>query len=144
MHQVREILNVFQEGIIEGLAWKDKDLNFKIECRYLADQINPDYSYFYAVLKNVEDFYFVPWDDTMIEIRDIDEIRRIKPDILSAELEDNYVKVYSNCQEVYSGGNFFIFAKSMRVFDEDLQELHLNDLADLADKYWYSNYRAEG
>ena len=144
MNQVREILNVFQEGVIEGLSWKDKDLNFKIECRYLADQIRPDFSYFYLVLKNVEDFYFVPWDDELLEIRDIEEIRRLKPDILSADQHGDLIKVYSNCQEVYSGGNIFLVAKSVRVFDEDLQEMYLNDLVDLADKYWYSNYRAEG
>jgi hypothetical protein len=144
MNHIREILNVFQEGVIEGIAWKEKDLNFKIECRYLADQISPEFSCFYIVLKNVQDFYFVPWDDEMLEIRDIEEIRRLRPDILSSEMADDFVKVYSNCQQVYSGGNIFILAKGIRVFDEDLRELGIHDLLELADKYWYSNYKAEG
>ncbi|MBX9850739.1 MAG: hypothetical protein K2X86_03170 [Cytophagaceae bacterium] len=142
MKKVQEVLSVFQEGVFEELKLIDGDLNFKIECKYLADQIRTEYSHFYGVFKSAKEFFFIPWDDDLMEIRSIDEIKKLKPDILSIDIENNFLKIYSNCENTYSGGNFYIYAESVKIFDEDFQELALEDLVELSDKYWYSN-RAE-
>lgn len=143
MKKIREILAVFQEGVIEEMSLIDKDLNIKVECKYLAEQINQEYNFFYGVLKNVHDVFFVPWEDDMLEIRDVQEIRKLRPDILSVDDENSYLKIYSNCREKYSGGNLYISARAIKIFDEDLNELNFEDLMEISDKYWYSN-RAEG
>jgi hypothetical protein len=144
MKKVQEILSVFQEGVFEEFSLNERDLNFKMECRYLADQIHSEYTYFYGVFKGVKDVFFVPWDDDLLEIRSLNEIKKLRLDILSVDVEDNYIKVYSNCQHCYSGGNLFIDASSIKIFDEDFVELQFEDLLDLSDKYWYHNNKAEG
>lgn len=143
MKKIQEILSVFQEGVFEELALNEKDLNFKIECKYLADQIQAEYSFFYGVVKNVKDLFFVPWDDDLLEIRSLQEIKELKLDILSVDLEGAYIKIYSNCQGVYSGGNLYINGTSIKIFDEDFAELQFEDLLELSDKYWYHNDKAE-
>jgi hypothetical protein len=144
MKTIREMLAVFQEGVIEEMSLIEKDLNIKVECKYLAEQIHPEYSVFYGVFKQVKDVFFVPWEDDLMEIREIKEIKRLRPDILSVDDENEYIKIYSNCKESYSGGNLYVAAKTIKIFDEDLRELKLEDLMEIADKYWYSNDRAEG
>jgi hypothetical protein len=44
----------------------------------------------------------------------------------------------------YSGGIFYINASKIKIYDEDLRELSLEDLSELSDKYWYSDNNAEG
>jgi hypothetical protein len=145
--KIQDILGVFQEGIFEELSMNGKDLNFKIECRYLADIINANYSFFYGVFKNVKDFYFVPWDEEALMINDPSEIKSLRPDILTVEIseeEEGYIKIYSNCMNTYSGGIFYINASKVKIYDEDLRELSHEELAELSDKYWYSDNNAEG
>lgn len=144
MKNIQEILSVFQEGVFEELSLSDKDVNFKIECKYLADQIKSEYECFYGVFKSVRDIFFIPWDDDLTEIRSTEEIRKLKLEILSVDLEDNFLKIYCNCQDAYTGGNLFINASSIRIFDEDFIELRFEDLLELSDKYWYHNNQAQG
>ena len=144
MKKIQEILSVFQEGVFEELSLSGKDLNFKLECKYLADQIQSEYNFFYGVFKGVKDVFFVPWDDDLTEIRSLYEIRRFKLDILSVDVEDNFIKIYSNCQEGYSVGNLFIDASYVKIFDENFEVLRFEDLLELSDKYWYHSKQAEG
>jgi hypothetical protein len=92
----------------------------------------------------VRDIFFVPWDDDLMEIRSMEEIRKLKLEILSVDLEDNFIKIYCNCKEVYTGGNLFINVSAIRIFDEDFQEQRFEDLLELSDKYWYHNNQAQG
>ncbi|MFL5729788.1 MAG: hypothetical protein ACJ75J_09915 [Cytophagaceae bacterium] len=143
--KIQDILSLLQEAVFEELSMSGSDLNFKIECRYLADLIHKDYSCFYGVFKGCDDFYFTPWEDEMAVVVDVKEVKLFRPDILTVEVAENgYIKIYSNCQNTYSGGNIYIKSSCIKIYDEDLQELSLEGLADLSDKYWYSDKQAEG
>jgi len=144
----KKIIDVFsqlQEGYIEEMSMDGDTLNMKIECEHLAGQINEKYKNFYVVLKGVKDIYFSPWDDEEITITSIKDIQLFQPDILNVEYEENdYFKIYSNCENVYSGGCIYISAKDIIIFDEELNPIQLEDLHELSDKYWFSNDKAEG
>ncbi len=144
--KIQDILSLLQEAVFEELSMNGSDLNFKVECRYLADQIDKNYTCFYGVFKDCKDFYFTPWEDDMTIIVSAREIKSFRPDILTVEVAENdYIKIYSNCQNTFSGGNIFIKPSSLKIYDEDLQEIGLETLAELSDKYWYSNkQQAEG
>lgn len=138
-------LNVLQEGILEQLSLTGTDLNFKIECKFLAQVINENYMYFYGVLKGCDDFYFQSWDNDEEILSSDKEIQELKPELLSTEMEDNgYVKTYCNCMSDYTGGNLYILAKDILIFDEDFQRLTVDDLSDLAERYWYYDSSTEG
>ena len=144
----KKIIDAFsqlQEGYIEEMSKLDGSLNIKIECKHLANQIEPGYSYFYVVLKETKDIYFLPWDDEEISITSLKDIQLFKPDILNVEYAENdYIKIYSNCENVYSGGCLYILASDIIVFDEGLNEIKVDELNELSDKYWFSNDKAEG
>src|SRR6185369_3398649 len=98
----RKIVDIFsqlQEGYIEELSLQDGTLNIKVECKHLANQIEPGFGYFYIVLKGVKDVYFLPWDDEEMKISSLKDIQLFKPDILNVEYaEEDYIKIYSNCE----------------------------------------------
>lgn len=134
--KVRDILSVFYEGFFESFSKSGQDINFKIECSYLADILIPGSRYFYGTIKNVQDFYFIPWDEEDLEIRDLVTIESFKLDMLGAEYLYDKVKIYSNCSHTYSGGNLYIAADEVKVYDENFERLEFVKLHDMADKYW--------
>ena len=143
--KMQEILSIFQEGIIENLKYSVNDLNFKIECTFLADKIDKDFTSFYGVFKSCKDLYFEPWDDQQNIITDPREIIGLKIELLNTEVGDNgYLKIYVNCSNTYSGGNLFIHCLDILLFDEEFNGITLQQMNDLVDKYWYSNNNAEG
>jgi hypothetical protein len=143
--KIVEVLAQLQEGYIEEMTQEGDSLNIKVECRHLANLIDPAFSYFYVVLKGTKNIYFLPWDDEEMSISSLKDIILFKPDILNVEYADNeYIKIYSNCENVYSGGCIYILASDIIVFDEELNPVMLEELNELSDKYWYSSDKAEG
>lgn len=134
--RVRDVLSVFYEGFFEEFSRSGNDVNFKIECSYLSDIVLPGSRYFYGTLKNVNDLYFVPWDEDYNQIRDLNIIESLKLDMLGAEYLYEKIKVYSNCCHTYSGGNLYIAANDIKIYDENFERLKFEELHELADKYW--------
>jgi len=139
------VLSQLQEGYIEEMTKEGDTVNIKIECKHLAGLIHESYSNFYVVLKGCKDLYFSPWEDEENIVSVLKDIQLFKPDILNVEKADyQYVKIYSNCEHVYTGGNIMILAHDILVFDEELNPIELDQLLDLSDKYWFSSDKAEG
>jgi hypothetical protein len=134
--RVRDVLSIFYEGFFEELAVNGKDINFKIECAYLAEKQLPGSRYFYGTLKDVKEFYFCPWEEGTDEIHDVAAIESLKLDILGAEYLYDKVKIYSNCCHSYSGGNLYINAFEVKIYDETFERVDLNDLYVKAEEYW--------
>lgn len=138
--KIVEVLSALQESWMEEMRLENGDLNIKVDCAHLAEIIDPAYKYFYLVLKNVDDFYFEPWDEDETRVNTVKEVQLLKPDIINVEAEESgYVKVYSNCTNVYSGGNLFILANDIKIFDEDFAEVSMVRIMELSEKYWYSD-----
>lgn len=143
--KIIEVFSQLQEGYIEEMSLQGDTLNMKIECKHLANQIEAGFGYFYVVLKGTKDIYFLPWDDEDMSISSLKDIQLFKPDILNVEYaEEDYIKIYSNCENVYSGGCIYILATDIIVYDEGLNEIKLEELNELSDKYWLSSDKAEG
>ena len=143
--KIVEALSQLQEGYLEEMKLVGDSLNIKVECKHLSDILDPAYVYFYVVLKGAKEVYFLPWDDEEMQINSLREIQLFKLDILNVEnVEDKLVKIYSNCENVYSGGCLYIQASDIIVYDEGLNEVKLEELIELSDKYWLSSDKAEG
>ncbi len=134
--KVRDILSIFYEGYFEEFSRIGNDINFKIECAYLADMLIPGSKHFYGTLKNVSEFYFIPWDEESNRICDLRLIESFKPDMLGAEYLYDKVKIYSNCSHTYSGGNLYLTADEVKIYDENFERMNFDVLHELADKYW--------
>ena len=144
-NKILDVLAQLQEGYIEEMKLEDGNLNIRVECRHLADQIDVNYTSFYVVLKGTKDIYFRPWDDEEVNITSVKDIVLFKPDILNVEYaEEDYIKIYSNCENVYSGGCIYFLASDIKVFDEGLNEVKLEELNELSDNYWFPSDKAEG
>ena len=139
-NKIFDILSVFEEGVFVELNYSDKALNFKLECRFLAEMLDPSYESFYGVFKNCDDFYFEPWDEEGLVLRAAKDIEALRPDILSIEIaHDDSIKIFSNCSESFSGGNFVIHAKDVMIYDEDFKVLDFETLSRLSENYWTGN-----
>ena len=143
--KIKEIMGLFQESNLEEISYAEENLNFKIKCSFLAKLIKEEYHFFYGVFKGCTDVFFQPWDDEFNIISDVKEILALDLELLNVEREeDGYIKIYVNCNQRFSGGNWLIKCKDLRVFDEDLQEMSLINLTELSEKYWYSSDTTEG
>ncbi len=137
--KIVDTLSQLQEGYLEEMSQDGETLNIKVECKHIAELIDPAFQYFYVVIKGTKEVFFLPWDDEDMQIASLKEMQLFKPDILNVEnVDDNYVKIYSNCENVYSGGCIYIRASDIVVFDEALNVMTFETLAELSDKFWLS------
>ena len=132
-------LDILQDAQLLEWGMEKEDLNLKAYCPHIAKHSGKGYSSFFLVLKKVDVVSFSPWEDEQLEVTDLNEIRLLKPVIVSSEVkEDNIVQIYCQCDHLYEGGNIRIRCADVRLFDEEFNELTLQDLQVYADAYWLS------
>ena len=142
--KVHRILNIFQEGIFESLHFSNGDLNFKLECSFLARFLENNSHYFYGVFKGCKDIYFTFWEEDQFSLDKIEDIENLKLYLMNTETSENgYFKIYCNSNHLLSGGNLFLKVQDLKIFNEEFEELTLHDLNNLAEKHWYHVEGAE-
>lgn len=134
-----EVFNLLHDGVIVEGMYEGQQLNLKIEIPYLADIINPDYSWFYLTLNGCSSVHFEPWDERQTQILSSTAIFSQRINILDAQMQGERLLI--SCSVVgkktsFGGGRLIIEAESIKVFDEDLIATSLEDLKGLAAKYW--------
>lgn len=143
MTDIENVFSIFHDGWISGYSGDMTSLNLKIECTYLAELINLNYSFFYIKLFEVSHLSFQTWPNLI----DLPSELIIKPEkifqaeleILSAHIKDDVVEVICNQYEKtfdYCGGVLRISANRIEVCDEKMNTISLNELSSISDKYW--------
>lgn len=127
------------DGIVLEAGYEDQKLNLKIEIPYLADIINPDYSWFYLTLSECSRVVFRPWGEWQNDIHEVSSIFNYKINILEAKLEDGNVEI--SCSMIdkeapYKGGKLIVDAQSIQVFDEDFMRVDLKGMQAISKRYW--------
>ena len=129
-----KLLSEFHDGAFEQFEIKGEDIEFQIEIRYLAEVITPSYTYFQIILKHCELFVLTLWDERNSFYEDFHVIGLLLGDknILSAEVEDNYVGIL--CRGGYStpGAYLKILCDSIVVFDGGGRHVTLDELIEIS------------
>ncbi len=140
---LQDIFSIFHDGEIVFHQIKGKHLVLKIAIQYLAQRIKKEYEYFFVTLENIEELGFTPWLDGLNEdevlITEVEKIFLPELEILSAEIEGEFIKVACNQSLLnlgYCGGFLKLKASAASVSDEGGKLYSLNDLSVLCSEYW--------
>jgi hypothetical protein len=138
-----DIFSILHDGTITGWIG-DKDLlELKVDCEYLAERINKSFDKFYVELSDLEKLELEPWTNpvglpTFIKI-DFADIFKADLEILSADIKGDVVVVTCNQHDTnfdYCGGNLTIGCKSIKLFDQNKNELSIDQIDKICNKYW--------
>lgn len=140
---IKDIFSILHDGTIS--AWiGDKDLlTLTVDCEYLAERIDKSFDKFFLELKEIDKIVLDPWTNpvdlpTVIKT-EFSDIFKAELEIMSAEVKDDFVLV--TCLQFdtnydYSGGNLSISCKTIKVFDQNKNELTIDQFDTLCKSYW--------
>jgi hypothetical protein len=140
---ISDIFSILHDGTISGWIG-DKDLlELTVDCEYLAERIDKSFDKFYVELSDLEKLELEPWTNpvdlpTFIKI-DFADIFKADLEILSADIKGDVVVVTCNQHDTnfdYCGGNLTIGCKSIKLFDQNKNELSIDQIDKICNKYW--------
>lgn len=141
--EISSLFSMLHDGAIS--AWQgDKNLlTLTIECDYLAQRINKAYNKFYIDLIQIEKLELEPWSNPIenaLRIKtQFEDIFKEELEIITANIIDEIVVISCNQYDTsidYCGGNLSIACKEIKLYDQEKNELTLNQLELLCKDYW--------
>jgi hypothetical protein len=140
---IRNIFSILHDGTISAWAG-DKDLlTLTVDCEYLAERIDKSFDKFYVDLIKVNKLEFDPWTNPIdlptITKTDYPDIFKADLEILSADIKDDVVVITCNQHDTsfdYCGGNLTISCQTIKVFDQNKNELTIEQFGEICKNYW--------
>ena len=124
---------------------KEENTNqvWKIDCEYLAEMINPQFTFFWIKIFDCKSLEFKPWlNPTELKQpiwKTTNEIFKAELEILSVEEKDNQIKIHCNQYDEefnFSAGELFLDCQGIKVFDEEWNEISFEELDKVCERYW--------
>lgn len=138
-----DIFSILHDGTIESWTGDKNKLVLKVSCFYLAELIDKDFEYFYIeiteILKIELDTWINPIEKGPQIFTEISDIFKAELEILSADKVDNEIVITCNQpfrDMNYSGGNLTLNCKSIKVFDQNINELTIEKFGEICKQYW--------
>ena len=129
----------FHDGDI--IFEKEDALNqtWKIECRYLAEMINPKFYFFWVKIFECKEIQFFPWKEPIECWRDIQKISETELEISSAKVIENKIEI--NCHQHnskfdFQGGEIILDCKGIEIYDQNWKLLNYDVLRKICKDYW--------
>lgn len=141
INKILDTFTCFHDGVIEEYEGDSKKLVLKIGCTYLAELIEPTFDYFFVEFKNVILFEFEGWLVGELGneiINNIENIIKLQPEILSADIEGNYIEILCNADyaENIKQGLLKLNSEEITIYNQDKVEISLVSLEQLCSQYW--------
>lgn len=142
-NKIEDIFSIFHDGTIT--EWKpiENGIELTIECEYLAELIDSNFTKFYVELNKISKLEFDSWMNPIELPKEIKktptEIFKAELEILSAKTENGIVQITCNQHNTefnYCGGNLQILAENITVKSENNSELSVDDLNEISNSYW--------
>lgn len=140
---IRDIFSILHDGAISAWTGDKNLLTLTVECQYLAERIDKSFDKFYVELLSVDKLELDPWanpvDLPVIIKTDLSDIFKAELEILSAEIKDDTVIVTCNQNDTdfdYCGGNLTIGCQTIKVFDQNKNELTIEQFGEICKNYW--------
>ncbi|MFZ1799042.1 MAG: hypothetical protein WAU24_04195 [Chitinophagaceae bacterium] len=111
LDDIRDIFSILHDGTTS--SWTgDKDLlMLKVNCDYLAERIDKSFKSFYVECRQIDKLELHPWmnpiDLPQTLLTDFNDIFKAELEILSADIENDFVKITCNQHDTdfdYCGG----------------------------------------
>lgn len=140
---IRDIFSILHDGGISEWTGDKCLLTLTVECQYLAERIDKSFDKFYVELLSVDKLELDPWtnpvDLPVIIKTDLADIFKAELEILSAEIKDDAVIVTCNQHDTdfdYCGGSLTISCQTIKVFDQNKNELTIKQFGEIGKNYW--------
>jgi len=140
---IRDIFSILHDGTISACTG-DKDLlTLTVDCEYLAERIDKSFDKFYVDLIKVNKLELNPWTNPIdlptITKTDYSDIFKAELEILSADIKDDVVVITCNQHDTrfdYCGGNLTLSCQAIKVFDQNKNELTIDQFGEICKNYW--------
>jgi hypothetical protein len=143
LEDIRDIFSILHDGTISTWTGDKNLLILKVRCEYLAERIDKSYKSFYIECRQIEKLEFHPWMNPaelpQTLLTDIEDIFKADLEILSADLENEFVKITCNQHLTkidYCGGTILLNCKTIAIFDQAKRQLSIDDLDKICKGYW--------
>ncbi len=143
IENVRDIFAILHDGTIIEWSGDRQHLMLKVGCQYLAERIEPSFENFFIELTDIHKLVLVPWmnpieleQEYFVQLKDIFQAEL---DILSAETENDLVKVIcnqSNSNFDYCGGTLYVGCQGIKIFDQNMNKLTIDRFDQICKEYW--------
>lgn len=149
LDNIRDIFLILHDGMTSTWTGDKSLLTLKVDCKYLAERIDESYDSFFIVCGQIKKIELHPWmnpiDLPQIMLTDIEDIFKAELEILSADIENDYVKITCNQDNTdydYCGGTLLLNCKTIKVLDQEKRQLTIEVLGQICRDYWnsISNY----
>lgn len=142
LKNVADVFQMFHDGGIIAYEGDNTLLRLTIQCDYLAELIKPEFQFFYIDLFEITQFDLDAWNP----IGEPPLILHGFAQSLQAELEIGYSDVLNDHVRVschqsddnynYVGGNLLVNCSAIKVYNQELNELTVDELETICDSYW--------
>ncbi len=143
IEDIRDIFSILHDGTIIAWTGNNELLTLTIECLYLAERIEKSFDRFYVKLYNIDKIELDAWANDFnfpnIVKTDIADIFKAELDILSTNIKNDTVIVTCNQDNRgldYCGGNLTISCQTIKIFDQNNNELTIEQFGKICDEYW--------
>lgn len=140
---IKDIFSMLHDGGISAWAGDKSKLTLTVECQYLAQCIDKSFDKFFIELRQVKDLSLETWQNPFnLPVKILTEpsdIFKTELEILSAEIKDEKIVIACNQYDRdfdYCGGNLIIACHSIRVFDQNRNELTIDEFSKICSHYW--------
>jgi hypothetical protein len=137
------LLSILHDGVISSYCVDHDNLGLTVDIKYLANRINPAYSYFTLTVFGVSDVSFRTWPRHLQSepwiITDLQSIFAARLEILEATVVDAKIDVRCDQPDTsldYCGGELRLNAVGLIVKDEDGRERTLDEMDQICQDYW--------
>jgi hypothetical protein len=114
-----------------------------VDCEYLAVRIDKSFDKFFVELTRIDELFLSTWlnpfDLPMQTLTELNDIFKAELEILSADIKDGKVIIACNQYNTdfdYCGGNLTISCQTIKVFDQNKNELTIDQFREICKNYW--------
>ena len=143
LDDIRDIFSILHDATTSSWTGDKNLLILKINCEYLAERIDKSFKNFYVECKAIDKLEFHPWMNPIslpqILLTDINDIFKAELEILSADIENDFVKIICNQHNLdfdYCGGTLLLNCKTIKIFDQARRQLTITEFSKICDDYW--------
>lgn len=141
--EVADLFSILHDGRIDHWEGDGQRVRLRVCCDYLAQLIDPSFTYFTLELLQMQQVAFRTWPNPLngpVEVlATMDQIFRPTLEILAAEVRENTIEVTCNQHDTacaYCGGVLSFTCLGAIVRDQGQRELTLEQLDALCQQYW--------
>ena len=129
----------FHDGDIKLETVEGLNQIWKIECRYLAEIINPKFDCFWIKIFHCQEIQFSPWVEPLEIWTKIQEVFKTELEISSAKVIKGKIEINCHQHNVnfdFQGGEILLDCKGIEVYDQEWNLIHYEDLRKICKDYW--------